>query len=69
MMCEICGEQTATMWVQPSSLIPPAPVLTRSFLMAPEPVFTAPEPLRSCDDCRSQLGYKILVPIPEAFDE
>jgi hypothetical protein len=31
--------------------------------MAPEPVFAAPEPLMSCEDCGPQLGYKILAPL------
>ena len=60
MTCEICNQQTATMWCQPTSPFAPASVLARTFLMAPEPVFTAPEPLMSCDDCGPQLGYEIL---------
>lgn len=60
MKCEICDTQTATMWCQPTSPIPPSSALTRSYLMAPEPVFSSPDPLMSCDDCGPQLGYKVL---------
>lgn len=62
MTCEICDSQTATMWVQPTSPIPPAPLLAHTFLLAPEPVFTAPDPIMSCDDCGPQLSYVVLAP-------
>ena len=63
MTCEICDSQQATMWVQPTSLIPPASALTHTFLLAPEPVFTAPDPLMSCDVCGPQFGYVVLAPL------
>ncbi len=48
MKCEICGEQTATMWIerQDRSWMPP--------LIYKEV---------SCDDCQSSTGYKILAPL------
>ena len=58
MKCEICGEQTATMWVQQPKI--PSPRF---------PPYVLPEKLVSCDDCGPQLGYKTLAPlelIPEA---
>ena len=48
MKCEICGEQTATMWVK-------VPVEYQYGF--------SPKPIVSCDDCGSQLGYKTLAPL------
>ena len=48
MRCEICDEQTATMWVE-------RPVLTARLF--------PPDRVVSCDDCGPQLGYKILAPL------
>jgi len=63
--CEICDEQTATMWVQPTSpdsvAFPPSEKSWVSKGLVP-PV-PKPQPLPSCDDCGPQLGYKILAPL------
>ena len=50
MKCEICDEQTATMWVEQ----PP-------FLMFE--VILPKTPVLSCDDCGPQAGYKTLAPL------
>ena len=49
MKCEICDEQTATMWVEPN-----IPVILDSTFPFPA------KQLVSCDDCGPQLGYKVL---------
>ena len=48
MKCEICGEQTATMWVEREDVTWTPPRTHQ---------------LVSCDDCGPQLGYKILAPL------
>ncbi len=53
MKCEICGVQTATMWVE-------VPV-EYQYGFSPKPL--VPKPLVSCDDCGPQAGYKILAPL------
>jgi len=52
MKCEICDEQTATMWVE-------KPIeVVREGLM-----FSLAKKVLSCDDCGPQLGYKVLAPL------
>lgn len=52
MICEICDEQTATMWVEE-----PIDVACEGL------VFSLAKKVLSCDDCGPQLGYKILAPL------
>lgn len=52
MKCEICDEQTATMWVEKPALLDAATWTTTPFIALP-----------SCNDCGPQLGYKILAPL------
>ena len=52
MKCEICGEETATMWVE-------RPTTTWSDKAAG--LTYAPQ--LSCPDCGPQLGYKTLAPL------
>ena len=64
MKCEICGEQTATMWVE-------APCKHGETEPHPDETLSVdvvgwchgPKKVLSCDDCGPQLGYKILAPL------
>ena len=56
MKCEICEEQTATMWVERPYVL----LLGRLW---------KDKPLPSCDDCGPQAGYKILAPLVVVGDD